>query len=480
MSNKNRNKLNKSEIPYQFSYENSKNIIYINSSSIINTKYNYFTNPLSANSRPKNFNHRNNNLNLSKRHYSTNDISIGERLYQKGIAKINQTQIKIKEIKEQMFTKEMSQCTFKPKTLKVVSVKLVNSKNNLLTNKFENKKLVKNKNKEKSDSQPKKKITKYKKKELMLHSLKLYNDNERLKKKRQKEMEEYFKKNYSFHPVIAKSQEKVPAKIPTLTLEKDNSTISENNFFTRLHYWLTKHVSNQMKAEEQTMYDDKTGFRLFTPHLLSKSKEHRYDKDSKFTELFDDADTRIEKNKLKESKSIDTIYKMANSTFFSPRSREIIQSLLKKIFNKIFTIISPNGEFIDKNNIMLEEIDVQVIEMFFPLLLELDKHNGSLNEEDFFSSCMEMYKTFTIYEKNILIEWYFSLLKKENQKKEIKNNVIKPKVSKIETITINSYLNNYNVSSKSNINNIGKNKKEQKGNRNDQYYCTFRSKSLSH
>lgn len=480
MSNKNRNKPIKSEISYRFSYENSKNIQYLNSFSNISKKYNYFSNPISANSRPKCSNHRSNGLNLSKRHYSTNDISIGERLYRKGIAQINQKQIKLKQIKEQMFTKEMSQCTFKPKTLKVVSVKLVNSKGDLLSNKLRNKKEEKPKVKENSESQPKKKTTKFKKNKLMLHSLKLYNDNERLKIKRQKEVEDYFKKNYSFHPVIAKSQEKVPAKIPLLSLEKSNSDIGENNFFTRLHFWLTKHISNQIKAEEQTMYDDKTGLRLFTPHLLSNSKENRYDKDSKFTELFDDADARIEKNKLKESKSIDIIYKMANSSFFSPRSREIVNSLLRKIFNKIFTIISPNGEFIDKNNIILEEIDAQVIEMFFPLLLELDKHNGSLNEEDFFLSCMEMCKTFTIYEKNILIEWYFSLLKKENQKKEIKQNVNKPKVSKTETITINSYLNNYNVSSKKNINKRGKNKKEVNSNRIDQYRCAFRSKSLSH
>ena len=152
---------------------------------------------------------------------------------------------------------------------------------------------------------------------------------------------------------------------------------------------------------------------------------------------------------------------MANSTYFSPRSREIINSLLKKIFSRIFTIISPNGDFIDKNNIELDKIDVKVIEMFFPLLYELEKHNGGLNEEEFFYSCMEMYKTFTIYEKNILIEWYFSLLKKENDSSVFNSNfTFKPKI------------NSYYV----NTNNI---KQYKKAEHKAKEYCTFRPKSLS-
>ena len=281
-----------------------------------------------------------------------------------------------------------------------------------------------------------------------------------MKMRRKNEIEMYFKTNYTFKPRISKSQDKVPAR----TMYLDNTAQNvPNTFFTRLQFWINKHSMNQIKREEQTMYDEKTGLRLFIPHLITKNttEEEEDNHHRKFSKLFQDADNRNEKNRLRETEYNDEIYKMANSTYFSPRSREIINSLLKKIFSRIFTIISPNGDFIDKNNIELDKIDVKVIEMFFPLLYELEKHNGGLNEEEFFYSCMEMYKTFTIYEKNILIEWYFSLLKKENDSSVFNSNfTFKPKI------------NSYYV----NTNNIKQYKKEE---HKAKEYCTFRPKSLS-
>ena len=461
MNQKNKRNLSiKPDLPIFISYDR------LQSNTTSNSKLYYLSNPLSSNTRPNTSKRRNTKLLCtSKRQYSSSDISIGERLYRRGLAKKDETQFKLNEMKKGLLKQEMSQCTFKPKTLKVVSIKAVNSNTNI----FNKKNCTTTKSKKNNDTPTnntipiynnRKNKPKYNKKELILHSIKLYNDNQRMKTKRKNEIEMYFKTNYTFKPRISKSQDKVPAR----TMYLDNSAQNvPNTFFTRLQFWINKHSMNQIKREEQTMYDEKTGLRLFIPHLITKNttEEEEDNHHRKFSKLFQDADNRNEKNRLRETEYNDEIYKMANSTYFSPRSREIINSLLKKIFSRIFTIISPNGDFIDKNNIELDKIDVKVIEMFFPLLYELEKHNGGLNEEEFFYSCMEMYKTFTIYEKNILIEWYFSLLKKENDSSVFNSNfTFKPKI------------NSYYV----NTNNIKQYKKEE---HKAKEYCTFRPKSLS-
>ncbi len=46
---------------------------------------------------------------------------------------------------------------------------------------------------------------------------------------------------------------------------------------------------------------------------------------------------------------------MANSTFFYSRSKSLIHILINKIFKKIFSFVSINGNYIDNNNIDLEK-----------------------------------------------------------------------------------------------------------------------------
>ena len=291
MNQKNKRNLSiKPDLPIFISYDR------LQSNTTSNSKLYYLSNPLSSNTRPNTSKRRNTKLLCkSKRQYSSSDISIGERLYRRGLAKKDETQFKLNEMKKGLLKQEMSQCTFKPKTLKVVSIKAVNSNTNIFNKK--NRTTTKSK---KNNELPtnntipiynnRKNKPKYNKKELILHSIKLYNDNQRMKMRRKNEIEMYFKTNYTFKPRISKSQDKVPAR----TMYLDNTAQNvPNTFFTRLQFWINKHSMNQIKREEQTMYDEKTGLRLFIPHLITKNttEEEEDNHHRKFSKLFQDAET---------------------------------------------------------------------------------------------------------------------------------------------------------------------------------------------
>lgn len=175
---------------------------------------------------------------------------------------------------------------------------------------------------------------------------------------------------------------------------------------------------------------------------------------------------------------------MSNSTFFSPRSKEIINKLTLKLLKKIFEIISQKGNYISKNNIYLDEVPDKILLIFEPLLKELNMTEEKLNEIDFFESCIDLFQKMDILSKNTLIEWYFQRIKKENmvKKENIKNlygNVLdKEIVNKKCNINIDNNkiikLNNY-LSSRYNSNNFENRKKYKNKNRNYSC-CLFKNK----
>ena len=367
------------------------------------------------------------------------NIKQGERLYQKGIAYKNLSENKIKKLKQTLLNQKLNQFSFQPKILKVrvISIEKIkkdkineinkrnkflldNNNNNLfqkslsytniklnnnseVNNNINKSKILNNyNNKSNNLSIPKPNSNKRKKLNGYNASLKLYNDNKKLIQKRKEEIKKFFQINYPFKPRISKSQETVPAK---------------NSFFERLENWINLKTKKQIKLQEEFLYDSQTGLRLFYPNLIQTnySNSQIFSPKQKCLKLFNEFYQRKKKNQIVINELNDNIYRMANSTFFSPRSRILICNLMKKIFREIFEIISPNGIFIDNNNINLENIHIKILEIFLPLFQEIDNNNKVLNKKDFVEYCFEFYNKMNVYQKNILIEWYFNLMKKNHR-----------------------------------------------------------------
>ena len=452
----------------------------------------------SHNSKNKNINKVNKN-NFNKNYYSQKLNILGK----------NKKEIldnKLKKIKKNLMLKQIKECNFKPKKLnvKVISIqsfnkstnsniKSIKKKNNNLQLSFSSYNMnnnylynkdvysltkychtslnLLNKNNNNNSIKKHKKITKT---EIINKSNKLYNDSKTLKKKHKKKVDEYYKKNYPFKPRISKSQETFPAK---------------NYFFFRLQNWILKHCMNQIRLEENTLIDNKTGIKFFSPQLISnyksnidllnKSHSNKKKNNSKrYLNLYEDSKIRIDKYNQIKTDNNNYFYKLSNSTFFSPRSKEIINKLTLKLLKKIFEIISQKGNYISKNNIYLDEVPDKILLIFEPLLKELNMTEEKLNEIDFFESCIDLFQKMDLLSKNTLIEWYFQRIKKENllKKENIKNlydNVLdKEIVNKKCNINIDNNkiikLNNY-LSSRYNSNNFENRKKYKNKNRN--YSC---------
>ena len=96
MNQKNKRNLSiKPDLPIFISYDR------LQSNTTSNSKLYYLSNPLSSNTRPNTSKRRNTKLLCtSKRQYSSSDISIGERLYRRGLAKKDETQFKLNEMKK--------------------------------------------------------------------------------------------------------------------------------------------------------------------------------------------------------------------------------------------------------------------------------------------------------------------------------------------------------------------------------------------
>jgi len=241
---------------------------------------------LSHNSKNKNANKTNKN-NFNKIYYPQQLNNLGKN-------KKELLDNKLKKIKKNLMLKQIKECNYKPKKLnvKVISIQSFNratnsniksikkksnnlqlsvSSHNMNNNYLFNKDVYSltnychtslnllnknNNNKNNNSIQKHKKISK---KEIINKSNKLYNDSKTLKKKHKKEVDEYYKRNYPFKPRISKSQETIPAK---------------NYFFYRLQSWILKHCMNQIRLEEKTLIDNKTGIKFFSPQLISNHKSN--------------------------------------------------------------------------------------------------------------------------------------------------------------------------------------------------------------
>lgn len=68
---------------------------------------------------------------------------------------------------------------------------------------------------------------------------------------KKQEIELYFNIIYPFKPKISKRQESVKAK---------------NSFFSRLQNWINHLIKNKIKLQDESLYDNQTGLRLFFPN----------------------------------------------------------------------------------------------------------------------------------------------------------------------------------------------------------------------
>jgi hypothetical protein len=85
-------------------------------------------------------------------------------------------------------------------------------------------------------------------------------------------------------------------------------------------------------------------------------------------------------------------------------STRIVESRKKIKFNEIFSALDSNNDGeIDSKNIDIKAIQIEILQLITPLLIEMEQFNQSLIREEFFEAMDKLFKGLTSTEKSIIL-----------------------------------------------------------------------------
>jgi hypothetical protein len=213
---------------------------------------------------------------------------------------------------------------------------------------------------------------------------------------REKLTDEYFNEFFPFTPTIF-----------------DKTEPNAYKFLNRLQDWIDKR-NNKIKEDiKNSFYDTKTGQKLFSPIISEASREciaHRKEINL-FDFLYEDKSTREKNRDLLEINSINEAKEISKTKLLKANSEKINILLKEDCFITLFNTFDFNGnDIIECTDSFMKNIenklDKNVLEIFYPIFLELKENEESLSKEEFFFAIEELFKLLTVTQKRNLINWY--------------------------------------------------------------------------
>jgi hypothetical protein len=181
---------------------------------------------------------------------SATNISIGERLYMKGLASLDKSTMKVKQIRQAKEDQFYKTCTFSPRlnnSSVYINLRKVYSPKSV--------KISKSKSIDQKDIKPNTPSVMRKvksEKEIRAVSEKMYQRANTLNNKKENMRNRYYSEVCTFKPDI-----------------RDKSQPDVNKFFSRLQNWIEKTNEQFHTQQEQNFFDRKTGQKLFRPQILN-------------------------------------------------------------------------------------------------------------------------------------------------------------------------------------------------------------------
>lgn len=110
-----------------------------------------------------------------------------------------------------------------------------------------------------------------------------------------------------------------------------------------------------------------------------------------------------------------------NSSFVQEESKKIVENRKQANFAEFFKILDDDDDgIISATNINLKGLTEDIMEIYAPLLLEIEEKDQFLNQEDFIKASTKLYRTLTIKEKDILLGFGNKHSKEKDNKKNHK------------------------------------------------------------
>jgi hypothetical protein len=192
-----------------------------------------------------------------KRPLSATSVTIGERLYMKGLASRDKSNLKLKRIGQTENEKILKDCTFSPRlnnSSVLINLKKVYSPKQVVVSKS---KISKSKSIDEGHNSVKSPVTMRKvrsEKEIDVISEKMYRRANTLQNKKENLRNKYYSEVCTFKPEI---------------LDKTKPNV--NKFFSRLQNWIERRNEQHYYHQEQAYYDTATGQRYFQPKVINAS-----------------------------------------------------------------------------------------------------------------------------------------------------------------------------------------------------------------
>lgn len=221
---------------------------------------------------------------------------------------------------------------------------------------------------------------------------------------REKLADLYFSEIYPFKPNINNKEEP--------NVEK---------FFDRLQNWIEKRNENYQKDLKGSLFDNKTGQRLFHPSISETidTSAHRQDMDL-FSFLHEEQ--KMKQEKLMEREQIKQKYhaEVSNVKHTTHRTDEINKLLKEDCYANLFNILDHNDDGVIEcnedfaRNAEEKLKDKKLFDLFKPIFSELKEHEESLSREEFYLALDELFKVLNVSERRRILNWYVELKRAES------------------------------------------------------------------
>ena len=94
--------------------------------------------------------------------------------------------------------------------------------------------------------------------------------------------------------------------------------------------------------------------------------------------------------------------------FSLEKSSEIVESIKAKKLLELFKFLdSDHDGYISKNKINISNIDVEILEIFAPLLYDMERKGLNLDFETFYDASLILFKVYNNFDFNLLLIFYF-------------------------------------------------------------------------
>ena len=319
-------------------------------------------------------------------------INYGEKLYDKCM---KMKKISIEKIKNEINIekkKELIECTFKPK---INSINIKCFKNNS------------SKKEEKSKSSEKNEIKKIKQVNSLIENkikLEKIDSNEKHKKRPKTARKDneipIYERLYNLH---SQKKEKEKNNKEQLFKPKINNNyikkLKNKSFKERQIIYSAKSIERKKNLEKQinAKYDTKTGQKLFYPSI-NKNKNYNKKLNKYYSISLDKKSRILKKEKLK--KEINTMTKKQSIFKANTKSDNMFENVIIKSFKKIFSTLDTNlkGE-ISIFNYNTKNLPNSIKKIITPIFNKIDSTSKVFNETTFINECRKIYKNLDYYSK---------------------------------------------------------------------------------